>query len=92
MTAAYDFARPTLADAERAIHRLYPNTGGEVWSTLLAQTALAGTETDDGALLVLIDTMDRSDPVLSLCAQALRIRVDTHTALTAAHALVRGAE
>ncbi|MBM7775945.1 hypothetical protein JOD54_006149 [Actinokineospora baliensis] len=92
MTAPYAFPRPTLTDAERAVHRLYPNTGAQVWSALLARTPLTGTETDDQALLDLITTMTRSDEVLSLYAQALRIRVDTHTALTAAHALVRGAE
>ncbi|RLK62029.1 hypothetical protein [Actinokineospora cianjurensis] len=92
MTAPYGFHSPTLTDAENAIHRLYPSTGGQVWSSLLVKAGLTGRETDVAALSGLIDAMEKTDPVLSLCAQAFRIRSTTHTALTAAETLVRGAE
>ncbi|GLW91083.1 hypothetical protein [Actinokineospora globicatena] len=92
MTDPYGFRRPTVADAENAIRRLHPTTADQVWTALRAKANLTGTEPDADALTALITAMEGTDPVLSLCAQAFRIRSGTHTALSAAHALVRSAE
>ena len=87
--AAYGLRRPTLADARDAVHRVHGPAGGAVWAGLLATSRMSGDETDTGALGRLLRTMTAGDPVTQLCAQALRIRLASHTHLSAAHAITR---
>ena len=86
---AYGLHRPTMSDARDAMHRVHGDTGGAQWTRLLTAAQLTGNETDEAALVRLIDAMAKIDPVSQMCAQALRIRLATHTHLTAAHTVTR---
>jgi hypothetical protein len=86
---AYGLRRPTMNDADQAMHRVHGHTGRSHWAQLLNVTGLTGNETDEPSLLRLIDAMAKLDPVSQMCAQALRIRLATHTHLTAAHTITR---
>ncbi|BCJ47359.1 hypothetical protein GCM10010168_70510 [Actinoplanes ianthinogenes] len=83
-TSVYGLRRPTMTDARDAMFRVHGHTGRSSWARLLAAAALTGAETDEAALLHLVDTMTRLDPVSRLCAQALRIRLSSYTHLAAA--------
>jgi hypothetical protein len=85
----YGLHRPTMSDARDAMHRVHAHTGRSQWAGLLKAAGLTGNETDEPALLRLIEVMAGLDPVSRLCAHALRIRLATHTHLTAAHAMTR---
>jgi hypothetical protein len=86
---AYGLSRPTMTDACDAMHRVHGHTGRSHWARLLAAAQLTGTETDEPALLHLIEAMTHLDPVSRLCAQALRIRLTSHTHLAAARLATR---
>ena len=87
----YDLRRPDLAEARAALKRLY---GDEepLWTRLLADAGLRGTETDNDSLRRLLAAMCDADPVTALCARGLTIRLATYEHLTTAHDLIRGAE
>ncbi|GAA4609528.1 DNA-binding PadR family transcriptional regulator [Actinoplanes octamycinicus] len=89
--SVYGITRPGLADAEEAVRRLRGDTS-RLWSQLLQRANLTGTEADRDSLDRLIAVMADTDPVLGLCAQALRIRAETYDKLSAAHAVIRSAE
>ncbi|GAA2875562.1 hypothetical protein Acy02nite_76560 [Actinoplanes cyaneus] len=86
---AYGLSRPTMADARDAMHRVHGHTGRSSWARLLAAAKLTGNETDEPSLLRLLETMTNLDPVSRLCAQALRIRLTSHTHLAAAQLATR---
>jgi hypothetical protein len=88
-TSAYGLHRPTMSDAREAMHRVHGHTGRSHWAGLLKATGLTGNETDEPALLRLIEAMASLDQVSRMCAHALRIRLATHTHLTAAHTMTR---
>jgi len=86
---AYGLHRPTMDDAREAMHRVHGHTGRSHWTRLLTAAGLTGNETGEPALLRLIEAMAKLDPVSRMCAHALRIRLATHTHLTAAHTMTR---
>jgi hypothetical protein len=86
---AYGLHRPTMADAREAMHRVHGHTGRSAWERLLHSAGLSGTETGDDALRPLLTAMAGLDPVSRLCAQALQIRLSSHTHLSAAHTITR---
>src|SRR5688500_14364019 len=86
---AYGLRRPTMADAREAMHRVHRHTARSAWERLLQSAGLSGDETSDEALHQLLTAMDGLDPVSRLCAQALRIRLSSHTHLSAAHTITR---
>jgi hypothetical protein len=86
---SYGLRRPTMADANQAMHRVHSYTGRSHWARLLAASGLTGNETDEPALLRLLEAMSRLDPVSRMCAQALGIRLAAHTHLSAAHTITR---
>jgi hypothetical protein len=63
--------------------------GPAVWAALLDTCRLSGNETEPAALTSLMRAMAAADPVTALCAEALRIRLASHTHLSAAHAITR---
>jgi hypothetical protein len=77
----YGLHRPTMDDARAAVHRVYGDGGPRMWTRTLTVTELGGHETDDDSLERLLLTLDGADPVGRLCAQALRIRLRSHTYL-----------
>ncbi|GIF02515.1 hypothetical protein [Actinoplanes siamensis] len=83
----YGLHRPTMADAREAMHRVHGHTGRSAWERLLQSAGMSGTETGDDALHRLLTAMAGLDPVSQLCAQALRIRLSSHTHLSAAHTI-----
>jgi hypothetical protein len=85
----YGLHRPSMHDAREAVHRVHGANGPAVWDRLLTKSGLGTHDTDDADLLQLLDTMADLDPVSGLCAQALRIRLASHTHLSAAHTLTR---
>jgi hypothetical protein len=87
--AAYGLTRPTMTDARDAMHRVHGHTGRSAWARLLTAAGLSGNETDEPALLRLLDEMTRLDPISRLCAHALRIRLTSYTHLAAAHLATR---
>jgi hypothetical protein len=86
---AYGLVRPTMTDAREAMHRVHGHTGRSAWARLLTAAQLTGDETDEPALTRLLEAMAHLDPVSKLCAQALRIRLASHTHLAAAHLATR---
>ncbi|GAA4609714.1 hypothetical protein BJY16_007467 [Actinoplanes octamycinicus] len=88
-TSPYGLRRPTMADAREAMHRVHGHTGRSAWARLLQTAGLSGTETSDDDLHRLLTAMTGLDPVSRLCAQALRIRLSSHTHLSAAHTMTR---
>ena len=88
-TSPYGLHRPTMADAREAMHRVHGHTGRSAWARLLQAAGMSGDETGDDALPRLLTAMTGLDPVSQLCAQALRIRLASHTHLTAAHTITR---
>ena len=87
--ASYGLRRPTMTDAREAMHRVHGHTGRSHWARLIQKAQLTGNETDEPALLRLIEAMSALDPVSRMCAQALKIRLSAHTHLTAAHTMTR---
>jgi hypothetical protein len=85
----YGLRRPTMTDAREAMHRVHGDTGHTAWAQLLSAAGLAGTEPDDASLQRLLKAMAELDSVSRLCAHALRIRLSSHTHLTAAHTMTR---
>jgi hypothetical protein len=85
----YGLHRPTMADAREAMHRVHGHTGRSSWTQLLTAAGLTGTETGEAALEQLLTAMAGLDPVSRLCAHALRIRLSSHTHLSAAHTITR---
>ncbi|GIF41796.1 hypothetical protein [Actinoplanes xinjiangensis] len=86
-SVVYGLRRPTMTDAREAMHRVHGHTGRSTWARLIAAAHLTGEETDEPALLRLLEAMTTLDPVSRLCAQALRIRMTSYTELAAAHAI-----
>ncbi|WP_433794814.1 hypothetical protein [Actinoplanes sp. CA-252034] len=82
---AYGLHRPTMSDAREAMHRVHGYSGRSTWERLLQAAGVSGTDTSDEALQRLLTAMAGLDPVSRLCAQALRIRLTSHTHLSAAH-------
>jgi hypothetical protein len=74
-----------MGDALVAVHRAHGANAARVWKQLLRAARLAGDETDDGALLRMIDAMAAADPILGISARSLRIRLRSYTNLSAAH-------
>jgi hypothetical protein len=87
--APYGLRRPTVADARQAVYRVHGDTAPAIWRSLLSGSRLSGDEEDTASLTRLIETMTAADPVTKLCAEALRIRLASHTHLSAAHAITR---
>ena len=88
-SSPYGLHRPTMTDAREAMHRVHGDTGHTAWAQLLGAARLTGTESDDASLQHLLTAMAGLDPVSRLCAHALRIRLSSHTHLTAAHTMTR---
>lgn len=89
---AYGLHRPTMADAREAMQRVHGESGRSAWERLLQVAGMSGTETGDDALRRLLTAMAGLDPVSRLCAQALTIRLSSHTHLSAAHTMTRSSE
>jgi hypothetical protein len=77
----YGLHRPTMDDAREAVYRVHGDLGPRMWSRTLTDTGLGGHETDDDSLECVLVALDGADPVSRLCAQALRIRLRSHTYL-----------
>jgi hypothetical protein len=77
----YGLHRPTMEDARAAVHRVHGDGGARTWARTLTGTEIGGHETDDDSLERLLLVLDGADPVSRLCAQALRIRLRSHTYL-----------
>lgn len=77
----YGLRRPTMDDARAAVYRVHGDLGARMWSRALTATELGGHETDDDSLERLLVALDAADPVSRLAAQALRIRLRSHTYL-----------
>jgi hypothetical protein len=77
----YGLHRPTMDDARAAVLRVYGGGGPRMWARTLTVTELGGRETDDDSLERVLLALDGADPVSRLCAQALRIRLRSHTYL-----------
>ena len=88
-TSPYGLHRPSMSDAYEAMHRVHGPAGNSAWERLLQAAGMSGTETSDEALQRLLTAMAGLDPVSQLCAQALTIRLSSHTRLSAAHTLTR---
>jgi hypothetical protein len=82
----YGLARPTMDDARASISRVHAGDGPQVWKQLLKAAGLTGDETD--GLERMLAAMHDADPTSRLCALALRIRITSHTQLTAAARLM----
>src|SRR3712207_3548250 len=87
--APYGLHRPTMDDAHDAVPRVHGAPGPHIWTQLLRTAGLSGREADPHAIERLLEAMRTADPVSRLCAHALRIRLASHTHLTAAHAMTR---
>jgi hypothetical protein len=85
----YGLRRPTVADARTSVHRVHGPDGASVWRSLMISSGMSGDETAPESLPLLLRTMVSADPVTRLCAEALQIRLDSHTHLSAAHAITR---
>ncbi|AEV85115.1 hypothetical protein ACWT_4091 [Actinoplanes sp. SE50] len=86
---SYGLQRPTMADAREAMLRVHGHTGRSTWERLLQAAGMSGEESGDDALHRLLTAMAGLDPVSRLCAQALNIRLSSHTHLSAAHTMTR---
>ncbi|MFG1924256.1 hypothetical protein [Cryptosporangium sp. NPDC048952] len=82
-------ARPDLAEARRAVERIYGPQASGIWSDLLSTARLDGSETGPGAIEQLLDAMRSAAPVTALCGEALAIRVASHDRLSQAYELMR---
>ena len=80
--------RPDLAEARRALERIYGTQAQTVWADLLAGAELDGGETEPDAIERLVDVMRSAAPVTALCGEALAIRVAAHDRLAQARALM----
>ncbi|AGZ44069.1 hypothetical protein [Actinoplanes friuliensis] len=89
VTRPYGLSRPTMQDAREAMHRVHGPGGPAAWSRLLTSAGIPATNLGDADLPRLLEAMARLDPVSKLCAQALNIRLTSHTHLSAAHDLTR---
>ena len=87
--STYGLHRPTMDDAREAMHRVHGPDGPAAWARLLTAAGLSAASETDADLIRLLETMAKQDPVSRLCAQALRIRLSSHTYLSAAHSLTR---
>ncbi|MDR6324503.1 hypothetical protein [Actinoplanes couchii] len=72
-----ELARPTVADALVMVHRTHGSKAAAVWQRLLADTGLAGHETDDDSLRLLLTAMADHDPVSKIRARALLARLSS---------------
>jgi hypothetical protein len=87
---AYGLAPPTVKDAHTALQRIYRDTADALWTRLLEQTGLTGTESDRASLDTLLAAMTATgNPVIALSARALAVRVASYDHLSAAQATVR---
>ncbi|TQS40225.1 hypothetical protein [Cryptosporangium phraense] len=82
-------ARPDLAEAHRAVQRIYGPQSDGVWADLLSSAGLDGEETGPGAIERMLDAMRAGAPVTALCGEALAIRVASHDRLAQAQALIQ---
>lgn len=85
----YGLSRPSMLDAREAMHRVHGPAGPAAWDRLLTAAGLRAAHQDEADLPRLLEAMARLDPVSKLCAQALTIRLTSHTHLSAAHDLTR---
>ncbi|WP_344651420.1 hypothetical protein [Cryptosporangium japonicum] len=81
--------RPDLADARRAVERIYGPQAPGIWAELLSTARLHGTETDPGAIDRLLDAMRSAAPVTALCGEALAIRLASYDRLAQVYELMR---
>ncbi|WP_157018177.1 hypothetical protein [Cryptosporangium arvum] len=81
--------RPDLAEARRAVERIYGPQASRIWAELLSAARLSGTETEPGAIERLLDVMRSAAPVTALCGEALAIRLASYDRLASAYALMR---
>ncbi|GAA3385343.1 hypothetical protein [Cryptosporangium minutisporangium] len=81
--------RPDVAEARRAVDRIYGSQAAGIWAELLVAAGLDGTETDPAAIDRLLDAMRSAAPVTALCGEALAIRVVSYDRLAQAHELER---
>lgn len=84
-------SRPDLAEARRALERIYGPEAPRIWTELLSAARLDGSETDPLAIDKLVRVMRKAAPVIVLCGEALAIRVATHDRFVRAQALIRSA-
>jgi hypothetical protein len=89
--AVAGLTRPDLAEARRALDRIYGPEAARVWSDLLRAARLDGSETEPGAIDRLLVVMRSAAPVTALCGEALSIRVASSDRLVRAQALMRSA-
>lgn len=92
----YGLRRPDLDEARRTLGHVLTGADLErVWTALLRQARLTGTETgpdaDPEALRRLLDAMAAESDVLALCATSLRIRLQTYEKLVQVSTIVRSA-
>ncbi|OJF12008.1 hypothetical protein [Couchioplanes caeruleus] len=83
----YGLRRPTLADARESLRASVDNPDA-VWSELLAQTGLAGSETTTAALSAMAQAMLVRGGGVGMCGNALHIRITAYTALGAVEDLI----
>jgi hypothetical protein len=92
MIDAYGLRRPDLAEAQAAVERVCTDRAAAIWAALLQRAGLRGDETDEAALIRMIEAMTRlGDPVVALCARALAIRSTSFEHLAATQTIVRSA-
>jgi hypothetical protein len=85
----YGLHRPTMDDARETVERVHGGDGPHVWAGLLKTAGLTGRETGSEDFERLLRAMAAADPISQLCAQALHIRLVSHTQLAAAHKITR---
>lgn len=81
--------RPDLAEAQRAVERIYGAQAAGIWTGLLDSAGLDGTETEPESMDRLLDVMRSAAPVTALCGEALAIRIASHDRLAQAHSLMQ---
>jgi len=84
-TGPYNLSRPDLAEARQTLAQLYGAAAPTICQRLLTKAGLTGQEVDPAALDRLIAVMLTDDPIISLCARSLAIRVSAFVHLSAAH-------
>ena len=82
----YDLARPTVGQVRQSLERLVPNDFETVWTGLLEESGIHGTEQDRESLERLLTVMTLSvHPITAICARAQAVRLASFDHLSADH-------
>jgi hypothetical protein len=84
-TGPYRMTRPTLPEAQCALHGMYGPHTADIWRTLLFTAGLRGDETSTAALDRLLAVMATAEPLIRLCARGLQVRITAYEHLAQAH-------